>query len=1004
MTCDIIVMDVPGYESDIYFKDGRTGDANYRNNARNQKKKRTCRLAMASLSLKQRFLLIALPVLILSVGVVIYSAALVQQTTRQSIRAIDKSRQIDWQIRLIKETLQDLEIYIHQYTLISYSFDPETRKKIELGNNRLSTLVGILQRHISLKDGDNLHYTQLTGQLARQVKKLNEHIQRYQTMILEPNVRFPGMWLMEQKLLPANIRFIQLLEPAITELENEVSNENTHRVINLLKDLRYVWVQQISWFRLFIANRSGIFGSPEISMKQNLENRQLYVDQVEAYLNELQTLDRENRLGLEVSSSLPVLIESFNNYKKYYRQIREIYTSDDWRIDIAYLTSTIRPDFNRAREIIDKINRLQKTSTDNNIQHSYAVAKKISMMNWLSVAGIFLFILVGYIIFEYLIRRPVLNIAHALNAEAAGASYTPVQTFRLAETRLLLDAFQNMQQQVRHRQIRLEAVLDNAAEGIVTYDEHGHIEAFNHAAEKLFGYSLKEIRGKPVTLLLARVNINHLRAHKRGALLNLDEEMHARRKDQTTFCMSVKISSYLLAGQRMYTAIVADISERQAMIEDLQYIAQHDSLTGLHNRSYFMQELEHVVERVDRSENRTLSCALLYIDLDNFKYVNDTLGHIAGDQLLVEITRILQHRLRHSDLLARIGGDEFALLLYDVTDESAVHVAESFRQQVQDYTFRYQQQIVDIGCSIGVTMIEAHTGKENLLARADFSCHAAKLAGRNQVHVYCAADEKFMGELFDDMGWTRRIKLALEHDMFIIACQPIVEPSGQIASHEVLLRMAGRHNNVIMPSGFIPPAERFGLMAEIDKWVIRHALRMLREIQDNNQDRKLSINLSAVSFESADIIQVITDEIERNGIDSTLLIFEITETVAMSNLSLAAGFLSRLQALGCKTALDDFGAGYSSYAYLKDLPVDFVKIDGSFIKNIESDPLNREIVQSMHNIAHLMGKKTIAEFVETRQAMDILGEIGIDLLQGFHIGRPSIPPSEQARLAQVASF
>ncbi len=561
-----------------------------------------------------------------------------------------------------------------------------------------------------------------------------------------------------------------------------------------------------------------------------------------------------------------------------------------------------------------------------------------------------------------------------------------------------------MQQQVHHRQIRLEAVLDNAAEGIVTYDECGHIESFNHAAEKLFGYSLEEIRGKPVSILLAEVNVGYLRAHKRGELLNLDEEMHARRKDQTTFCMSVKISSYMLAGQKMFTAIVADVSERKAMIEDLQYIAQHDSLTGLNNRNYFMQELENVVERVDRMENRGLSCALLYIDLDNFKYVNDTLGHIAGDQLLIEITSILHNRLRHTDLLARIGGDEFALLLYDVTDETAVYVAESFRKQVQDYTFKYQQQVVDIGCSIGITMIEPHKGKENLLARADFSCHAAKLSGRNQVHIYSDADEKFMGELFDEMGWTRRIKLALEHDMFLIACQPIVEPSGTVACHEVLLRMADRHSNIIMPSGFIPPAERFGLMADIDKWVIRNALRMLREIQDNNQDRRLSINLSAVSFESADIIQVITEEIERHRIDPTLLIFEITETVAMSNLSLAAGFLGRLQALGCKTALDDFGAGYSSYAYLKELPVDFVKIDGSFIKNIETDPLNLEIVQSMHNIAHLMGKTTIAEFVETPRAMEILCEIGIDLLQGFHIGQPRIPTSEQDRLKQAVSI
>ncbi len=420
------------FQQGDYFKGRQPCDAILMDNASNQNKKRICRLAMASLSLKQRFLLIALPVLFLSVGVVIYSAYLVQETTRQSIRDIDKSRQIDWQIRRIKETLQDLEVYIHQYTLISYSFDPETRNKIERGNSRLSSLVGILKDQISQENGDNLQYTQLIEQLDLQVQKLSQHVKQYQSMILEPNIRFPGMWLMEQKLLPANTRFIQVLEPAITELENEKINENSYKVINLLKDLRYVWVQQISWFRLFIANRSGIFGLPENSMKQNLENRQLYVDQVDAYLAELQKLDSENKLGLEVSSSLPVLTESFNDYKKHYQQIRDIYTSDAWRIDIAYLTSTIRPDFSKARMIVDKINRLQQADTDNNIQNSYAVARKISMMNWLSVAGIFLFMLVGYVIFEYLIRRPVLNIASALNAEAAGAPYTPLHDFRLA--------------------------------------------------------------------------------------------------------------------------------------------------------------------------------------------------------------------------------------------------------------------------------------------------------------------------------------------------------------------------------------------------------------------------------------------------------------------------------------------------------------------------------------------------------------------------------------------
>jgi len=304
----------------------------------------------------------------------------------------------------------------------------------------------------------------------------------------------------------------------------------------------------------------------------------------------------------------------------------------------------------------------------------------------------------------------------------------------------------------------------------------------------------------------------------------------------------------------------------------------------------------------------------------------------------------------------------------------------------------YQGETVDIGCSLGVVMVKPGVKTEDLLAWADYSCHAAKLAGKNKIHLYTKDDQKDIIGLYDDIGWTRRIKQALEDDMFVIACQPIKNAGGDTKHYEILLRMQDEEGNIIMPSGFIPPAERFGLMPSIDRWVIHHGVLLLKYASKFTPE--LSVNLSASSFRDESIIDYITEKIEETNIEANRLTFEITETIAMSDLSKTAHNLQKLQELGCHTSLDDFGAGYASYAYLKDLPVHFVKIDGSFITGLAKNKLNREIVQSMHNIAHIMGKETIAEFVETEETARILTDMGVDYLQGYYIGKPQITSFE----------
>ena len=695
-----------------------------------------------------------------------------------------------------------------------------------------------------------------------------------------------------------------------------------------------------------------------------------------------------------------LILDLTNKLRKELDDIGErIATYPSWRGDHQVVTDKMQDCFNEARGLLNEIEVYERNYADRFMMQSHKVVNKISYLMWFSLFVVIAIIIVGFFVFEMLVRRPLLQVANALNAEAAGKQVTlPTTDIKTTESRLLTEAFNNMREQVNSRQLRLEAVLDHAAEGIITYDENRVIESFNRAAEKLFGYSEEEMLGKKLDMLFtstlfdnASLNFEYLLTpEKSDETEDKRVEINARRQDGNIFQAVIKISSYRLNGKVKFTAIVEDVSEHKAMIENLRRLAEHDGLTGLYNRYYFMQEVEHLVDRVARQTRP--NTALLYMDLDNFKYVNDTLGHIAGDELLVQITLILQKRTRRSDLLARIGGDEFAMILYDVNEEQAIEVAEMFRQNIHDFKFMYQGETVDVGCSLGVVMVKPGASTEDLLAWADYSCHAAKLAGKNKIHLYTKDDQKDIIGLYDDIGWTRRIKQALEDDMFVIACQPIKNAAGETCHHEILLRMQDEEGNIIMPSGFIPPAERFGLMPSIDRWVIHHAVLLLKYASKFTPE--LSVNLSAASFRDESIIDYITEKIDETNIDASRLTFEITETVAMTDLSMTAHNLQRLQELGCQTSLDDFGAGYASYAYLKDLPVHFVKIDGSFITGLVHNKLNREIVQSMHNIAHIMGKQTIAEFVETEETARILTNMGVDYLQGHYIGKPKITSFE----------
>jgi diguanylate cyclase (GGDEF)-like protein len=432
-----------------------------------------------------------------------------------------------------------------------------------------------------------------------------------------------------------------------------------------------------------------------------------------------------------------------------------------------------------------------------------------------------------------------------------------------------------------------------------------------------------------------------------------------------------------------------DVSESRELNRRLSYHASHDILTGLVNRREFEARLDRALKS---AKARETSYALLSLDLDQFKIVNDSCGHGAGDALLGQLGALLKSKIRWRDTVARMGGDEFGVLLESCSPEEAMATADALRESVRDFKFIWEDKPFRLGVSIGVVPITAdNQDVETLVSAAESACRAAKEAGRNRIHCFQENDIDLMRRR-KEMQWAARINNALDEsrfDLYRQTIRPLHDNMERGTHFEILLRMRDEAGKIVTPDLFIVAAERYGITPNIDRWVIENTLRWLVSEADERERLSLcSINLSGQSLADDKFLPFVIDQFHRSGIDASKICFEITETAAIASYSQANRFIHSLKELGCLFALDDFGTGLSSFGYLKHFPVDFLKIDGSFVREMLHDPIDREMVRSINEIGHLTGKRTIAEFAENEEIITMLRGMGVDYAQGYGVSEP----------------
>jgi diguanylate cyclase (GGDEF)-like protein/PAS domain S-box-containing protein len=550
-----------------------------------------------------------------------------------------------------------------------------------------------------------------------------------------------------------------------------------------------------------------------------------------------------------------------------------------------------------------------------------------------------------------------------------------------------------------------QVTLHSIGDGVITTDSEGRVEYLNPVAEQYTGWTTEQARGRPLTEIYRVID------ERTGKGLEpLGAPNGAATPDDTGAAVSVRLLDrngrecpirYSHAPIRDREGSVLgmivvfhDISQIRAMAQQLLWQASHDALTGLVNRREFERRL---TELIDTARTQGREHALMFMDLDNFKAVNDTCGHTAGDELLRQLTSVMLARMRGSDTLARLGGDEFAAALETCPFDQAVRIANAMRETVREFRFVWEDKTFTVGVSIGLVPITADSGNLNrVLSLADACCYEAKNRGRDRVHVYRPDEGDATGK-HGELQVVSQINQAFEFGRFRLYRQRIVSlaPGHREPNYEVLVRMIDRSGNLIPPTGFMPAAERYNLLTSIERWVISSLIEYLHNQwsagaipREASARSYYSVNLSGASINDKSLPDFLHTLLRRYQLPAGLLCFEITETTAISNLTAAAELMTELKGMGCRFALDDFGTGMSSFAYLKYLPVDVLKIAGMFVKDMATDPMDYAIIDAINRIGHILGMETVAEEVEDAETLAKISELAIDYAQGYFIAPP----------------
>lgn len=562
-----------------------------------------------------------------------------------------------------------------------------------------------------------------------------------------------------------------------------------------------------------------------------------------------------------------------------------------------------------------------------------------------------------------------------------------------------------MMVELSRSEARKSSIMESSLDSIVTMDHRGCIVEFNPAAEKAFGYSREKVVGLELAELLIPPSLRAL--HREGLrcamessgtskILGRRVETTAMRSDGSEFPVELTVTRVPLEDQPIFTAYLRDMTEARRLEERISFQSTHDELTGLLNRAEFERRVKTLLDEYLFKEEH----AIVVLDIDQFKVVNDIGGHGAGDMLLHEVGRLIHAKTRAGDILARLGGDEFGLLLEHCSLKKAEIVGKELLKTIQENRFEWEGSRFNVTASIGIVPVHPKSQSlSDILSAANTACYVAKEQGRNRSHLF-HHDDVELGRRQGEMRWVGRIHEAFEERRFFLYYQ-LLKPLSKVPDdkrwhYEILIRMKDEAGQFVPPATFLCAAERYSLMPTIDRWVVRSTLSWLASYPEHLEDLSMcSINLSGHSITDDSFLRFLTGQFNYYSVPADRICFEITETAAVSNLAKAARFIETLRQQGCRFALDDFGSGMSSFAYLKNLPVDFIKIDGAFVRDIMEDEIDFAMVRSINDIGHVMEKKTIAEFVENDDILARVRDIGVDFAQGYGVARPA--PLEEIR-------